>query len=79
MDRCLACGFVDAHIGWAIHAEQVDCRACRLILGHGAPAAPDASWVPARDPAGPDDGGPAMPVEIEDARAGEERPRRARL
>ena len=45
----LACRFVDAHIGWAIHAEQVDCPACREILGRGARAAPGAALVPPRD------------------------------
>lgn len=50
--RRLTCGFIDAHIGWAIHAEQVDCPACREILGRGAAAAPVAALVPPRDPAG---------------------------
>ncbi|HEY6098496.1 MAG TPA: hypothetical protein VIW03_03640, partial [Anaeromyxobacter sp.] len=43
--RGLACRFVDAHIGWAVHAEQVDCPACREILDRGAAGAPDAPPV----------------------------------
>lgn len=46
--RRLACGFVDVHIGWAIHAEQVDCPACREILGRGAvPVAAGGIRIPA--------------------------------
>ena len=48
--RSLSCGFVDAHIGWAIHAEQVDCPACRGILSRGTAAVPDAALAPPRDP-----------------------------
>ena len=45
----LACRFVDAHIGWAIHAEQVDCPACREILARDATAAAVAALVAPRD------------------------------
>jgi hypothetical protein len=43
--RGLACRFVDAHIGWAVHVEQVDCPACREILARGATAASGAALV----------------------------------
>lgn len=49
--RRLSCGFVDAHIGWAIHAEQVDCPACRGILSRGAAAVPDAGTATVPDAA----------------------------
>ena len=48
----LACRFVDAHIGWAIHAEQVDCPACREILARVATAATGTAPVAPRGLAG---------------------------